>query len=197
MSSNPSQQAGQPAVCSLRPEDSLAIYGSAPEEPKKERLVEFFAYETIGVCGTGCWGLHAHLKADGDIRPYEEGNGKPYERPRHFFGKSTGFLSTKILPELSGVPFSNVVLAYCHGFHPSAIRVSRGEVCCDALGGRITIYLTEDDKVDRIVQEISVLYGSGADVAMGVRSLKEGSTPPSSTGGSVMHTAALDRVKFD
>jgi len=204
--------------CRMPPEVEKQVYGhrrSTPFDPSKflgkhpvenvqakppDSLVEFYAYEIPPGAEIDLSEMIAHCKATGDIDHYRnQHNGAHFERPKSRQAHSSGYTVTKILPELKGTPYSNLILGYCWGFNPSAIRISHGEVCCDAMTGRITIFLDKDDKVDFIEQEIPVLYGSGADLNEIRRDMQAGKeTPAKRTAGQCIgHTAALARCDFD
>ena len=114
----------------------------------------------------------AKLLATDDADYYKGGNGKSFKKP-----SSWGSTSIEILPFLKGLPFNNLIIAYVQGMHPSNIRVTHGTICCDSMNDRITIYLTEDNKVDRIDQEITVGYSTGFTVDGVLRALKNNTDP--------------------
>ena len=164
--------------------------------PKKDFQVGFYAYEKIAGVPEDLVPLAKKLTASDDIDEYADAsNGAWYHKPDE---ASLGYTSTKILPELTGIPLCNLVLAYCHAFKPSSIRVSKdGCVCTDALADRITIFLDDDGKVERITQEISILYGCGADVGSVLDAVKAGKEPPkTSSSGCIGHTAGLAKADF-
>lgn len=138
--------------------------------------------------------LGEKLLAKDDIQQYCEGNGAVCDEQ----GQHCGYTTTDILPELTGVPLSNLVLAYIWGFNPSAIRVSLdGGVCCDAFTGRVTIMCSREGIVERIYMEISLRYGSGSDVDRVLRSVKEGKPLPTEpAGGTIGHTSGIARANF-
>jgi len=114
------------------------------------------------------------LLDDCDTKRYIDAyNGSRYEPPY-----ITGHTDIKVLEFLNGLPFNNLTLAYIHGLHPSTIRVSHGCVCCDAMSNRVTIYLTEDDKIDYISQEIVVGYATGHVLYNVYKALKENRSVP-------------------
>lgn len=76
-------------------------------------------------------------------------------------GKRLGFTVLPILEFLKGKPWDEVALACVSAFHPSAIRVTRGECTLDAYEQRVTVYLDEDDKIESIEQEVTVSLPDG------------------------------------
>lgn len=70
--------------------------------------------------------LQAMLLAKDEIEKYRGATAKPYKSP----STNTGYTSITVLPELTGLPLSNLVLAYIHGLNPWSIRVSNGGTDC-------------------------------------------------------------------
>jgi hypothetical protein len=112
------------------------------------------------------------LLSTDDADRYRGGNGKPYESPDVYGGTTI-----EVLEFLKGMPFNNLIMAYVHGLKPSNVRVSYGEICCDAMNGRVTIFLTEDNKIRRIDQEINTGYGMGFLIDNVKRSIQDGTDP--------------------
>ncbi len=158
--------------------------------------IEFYAYEGGSESPEAerkrMQELAEKLRASDDIEQYHTMQGFSYTPP----SSTTGYTTTDILPELTGVPLSNIVLAYVHAFHPTEIRVSYGEVYCTAMRGRVTICCNDEKKVTRIYQEIEILYGCGAEVGGNLRAIKENLPAPESTPRTIGHTSALARANF-
>jgi hypothetical protein len=70
--------------------------------------------------------------------------------------KRVGFLTVNVLPELVGRQFDEAALGMIHSLRPSIIRVSRGEVLCDAFAWRVTVWVTPDDQIIEVTQEVEV-----------------------------------------
>lgn len=110
---------------------------------------------------------------DDTIRYKEAYNGTWYEPPNAY-----GSLTIEVLEFLKGLPFNNLTLAYIHGLRPSTIRVSHGCICCDSMPNRVTVYLDDSDKIEKISQEINVGYGTGHVVANVYEALKNNKQIP-------------------
>ena len=105
-----------------------------------------------------------------DANRYRDDCGIKFQSPVEHYGYTTA----KLLPELTGQPWNNLALSLVSGFQPTYIRVTAGEVTCDARGGRITVYLDPADNmtIRSIHQEITVLGGMGATVNAALRKQK-------------------------
>lgn len=78
-----------------------------------------------------------------------------------------GWCVLPVLHFLWGRPWDDAAKNCLRSLRPSSVRTSRGEIKSDARCWRVTVYLTEDDRVERIDQEVEVeLVGCrfGADV---------------------------------
>ena len=64
-----------------------------------------------------------------------------------------GNRSMNVLPQLIGRKWDNCALAWVHTLRPSKIRVSTGELYCDAHMWRVTIIVDENDIIQSIMQE--------------------------------------------
>lgn len=160
------------------------------ERDKKEHLLEFFAYETIGCAGTDIGALNRRLKEKDAAEYYKGGNGKKLEHCG-----VEGVASIEVLEFLKGMPFDNLIVAWLYSLHPSMIRVSYGEVCCDSYTDRVTVWLNADDTVEKITQEVVVGYGCGYDIEQITQARKRG-TEPQPAPSVIGHTAGLARVDF-
>lgn len=107
-----------------------------------------------------------------DAERYIGGHGTPYDH-----GWPVGHTTINVLQFLYGLPFDNLVMAYVHALRPSMIRASRGEVTTDSFPWRVTILLTQDDKVWSISQEVEVAYASGFDVSEALKAAKKKANP--------------------
>lgn len=68
-----------------------------------------------------------------------------------------GYMAINVLPDLWGRPWDDVALGYVHALRPSQLRVVRGGTQADAWTWRVTVWLEDDDKtVKRIQQEVEV-----------------------------------------
>ena len=71
--------------------------------------------------------------------------------------KSIGWSSIPVLEFLNGLPWDDLALGFLHAVNPSCIRVTDGCTKCDAITGRVTVYLKEDSKtIKKITQEVRV-----------------------------------------
>lgn len=84
-------------------------------------------------------------------KDYENGNGAPYEPIDH-----RSFLSIRVLEFLNGRPWDDLALNLVHSLRPSSIRVTTGEVKCDARTWRVTVYVSKDNIIQKIRQEVEV-----------------------------------------
>lgn len=160
------------------------------ERDKKEHLLEFFAYETIGCADINIGELDRRLKGKEDADYYRGGNGKRLEHCG-----CEGVTSIEVLEFLKGMPFDNLIVAWLYALHPSTIRVSYGEVCCDSFRDRVTVWLKEDDTVEKITQEVTVGYGSGYNIEQITQARKRG-VEPKPAPSVIGNTAGLERVDF-
>ena len=149
------------------------------------------------------------LQSLDDVYPYIEGNGKAYVAP----GPYSGYTVIDVLPELTGLPLNNLVMAHVVALRPSAVRVSWGEVCCDARTWRVTIHVDPVIKttrsvsksttplraiVTKITQEVQVGYASGSDIALMLHHAKEGTAPPKeiTRGGAIGDMSRIAQADF-
>jgi len=160
------------------------------ERDKEKHLLEFFAYETVGVAGTDIGALNRRLKEKDDAEYYKGGNGKRLEHCG-----CEGVTSIEVLEFLKGLPYDNLIVAWLYSLHPSVIRVSYGEVCCDSYRDRVTVWLNADDTVQKITQEVTVGYGCGYDIEQITEARKRGSEPVPFS-GVIGNTKGLERVDF-
>lgn len=86
--------------------------------------------------------------------------GIPFQVPT----SSSGFTEIPVLEFLEGLPLTNLVFVAVAGLHPAKIQVvpHDGFVTTDSQPQRVTIWLTEDGRVNYIHQEVKVLYSYGA-----------------------------------
>ncbi len=117
-----------------------------------------------------------------------------------------GFTVLRVLQFLEGLPFDNLAIAYIHALQPTCIRATFGCVTCDAVTGRVTVFLDRsegfDDKVKKptptirkIEQEVQVLFGSGYDVGRNLE-WRKGGKPPKAMATTFAHRKALERCDF-
>ena len=120
--------------------------------------------------------LAAKLTATDEVDKYRGSCGTAYTSPEHSRG---GYITMTILPELTGLPVCNALLAYLDAFKPRAIRIGNEMTCTQSLlGNRITVWTDEHDKVTSIDFGTGVLWGTGFDVRMAVEALKKGEPAP-------------------
>jgi hypothetical protein len=62
----------------------------------------------------------------------------------------------EVLPCLKGKKWNEVALAYVHSLRPTSIRVTKGETKLDARTWRVTVYVDNNDTIERIEQEVEV-----------------------------------------
>lgn len=156
-----------------------------------QRCPAFFAWEEIGGADIDLSGLVAKLKSDDEVAPYKGHNGVPI-----IHCGVQGVTTIEVLPELVGLPFTNLVLAYLYALRPSTIRVSYGAVYADCHTWRVTVYLDATDKVTKIVQEVEIGYGCGYDVSQVLHHVKTGEEPVAFP-GVIGHVGGIARVDFE
>lgn len=170
-------------------------YELEKDTPKKKFEIEFYCYQTPLGTEIDLGPLIDKLASDDDTKRYEEyHNGCRFEKQ-----SSTGHTVIEVLPQLKGLPWNNLILAYLHAVRPSNIRVSRhGEICCDGQPWRVTVYLTLGSRIERIEQEVEVGYSSGADIDQIHRDVRAGRISVRSriAGQSIGNTDGLARVDF-
>lgn len=81
-----------------------------------------------------------------------------------------GYAELPVLPYLKGHPYNDLAKRLIHSLRPSVVRVSYGEVKCDAICWRVTVMLDKNHKIELITQEVEVGGGTGADL---YRDMKE------------------------
>lgn len=67
-----------------------------------------------------------------------------------------GYTLIDVLPFLWGKKLDETTLNFIHALRPSSLRITRGEVTCDAMTWRVTVIVDEDDIVEKIEQEVEV-----------------------------------------
>ncbi len=68
-----------------------------------------------------------------------------------------GSTTIRVLPELIGKPWNNGALNLVYGLRPSSVRVTHGEVYCDAHNWRVTIVVDEKTgTIAEITQEVVI-----------------------------------------
>lgn len=83
--------------------------------------------------------------------------GVPYEARRN----SCGYTSIEVLPFLKGKPWDRIALGFVHALRPSKIRVTQGEVTCDARMWRVTVTVDDSNVIKEITQEVEVALPNG------------------------------------
>lgn len=67
-----------------------------------------------------------------------------------------GYTVLHVLQELWGTPWNAAAANFLQCLRPSSVRVTTGEVTLDASTWRVTVFLTEDNRIQRIEQEVEV-----------------------------------------
>lgn len=83
---------------------------------------------------------------------YKIGNGIQFEE----FACIGGSESMVVSPQLAGEPWDDLALGLLHALEPNSIRISYGEIKCDARHKRITVFLNKDDTIRLIYMEVHV-----------------------------------------
>jgi hypothetical protein len=127
-------------------ESTLAIYAGdrlVKESPVPEGALERFRAQLLNEVRAGM--------PDPNYAGYFSPGGRPPEPP-----KRIGWLDVDVLPDLVGRKLDEAAFGMIHSLRPSIIRVSRGEVLCDAWPWRVTVWVTPDDRIIEITQEVEV-----------------------------------------
>ena len=72
------------------------------------------------------------------------------------FGCGSCWNVFQLLPELTGTKVSIGTIALVQAFGADSVRITTGEITCDACSGRATIYVDTDDIIRKIEMEIYV-----------------------------------------
>lgn len=76
--------------------------------------------------------------------------------------RSYGQTGIPVLGFLNGCEWDGLALSIVASIRPSSIRVTSGELTCNAHPGRVTVYLNEDGRtIRKIDQEVTVFGGCG------------------------------------
>ena len=95
---------------------------------------------------------------------YRTTHAETYEEPN-----SIGFTTVPCLTLLEGHPWDEVALAYVHALRPSCIRVTTDCVTLDGRIWRVTVYVTEENVIKSIEQEVEVGLPEGVHHAMALQ----------------------------
>ncbi len=68
----------------------------------------------------------------------------------------TGWKTIEVLGFLNGKPWDDLALGYVHALRPSSVRVTKGMIKLDACVWRVTVYISEDNIIRKIKQEVEV-----------------------------------------
>jgi len=85
------------------------------------------------------------------MKDYHSTHMVKYERPA-----SIGWTCVETLPFLIGRKWNQLALNYVHSLRPSSIRVTTGVVKLDAQSWRVTVYVDDNDIIEKIEQEVEV-----------------------------------------
>jgi hypothetical protein len=69
---------------------------------------------------------------------------------------SQSYVSIIVLDFLNGKPFDDIAKAYISGLNPTSVRIIYDSEHLDARTGRVTVYLDDNDIIEKISQEITV-----------------------------------------
>ena len=85
------------------------------------------------------------------------------------------FIVVEVLPEIVGLPWCHATMLYTLSLDPCAVRVTTGMMTCDAVSGRITVYVDDKDIITSIKMERKVgLPGMcGQDLSNEIKKLKQ------------------------
>lgn len=89
------------------------------------------------------------------MKDYHGNGGEAYNQNTDEFS-SFGFTSIPVLEFIWDRKWDAIALAYVHALRPSYIRVTTGNVHMDAKMGRVTVYVSDDDTILYIEQEVEV-----------------------------------------
>jgi hypothetical protein len=72
------------------------------------------------------------------------------------FEWSGGCNPISIAPQLIGRLWDDLALGILHAYNPTYIRVTEGDIKCDARLGRITVWVTDQNIIESIDQEVEI-----------------------------------------
>lgn len=120
-------------------------------EPSDRPKVGFMVYETIEDGSVPDYDADV-LESTEEADKYRSQHLVDYEPP-----KGHGFSVLPQLQELWGRPWNQYALNLVHSLRPSCIRVTNSGIKLDARTWRVTVYLEDDDRtIRRIEQEVQV-----------------------------------------
>ena len=99
-----------------------------------------------------------HMRSTSPDRAKETDAADMFRKDGKRAGKNgnTGFMVMPVLELLNGQPWNNLALNYIYTLNPTFIRATNGPMHCDAVPGRVTVILKEDNKtIDYVEQEVS------------------------------------------
>lgn len=91
------------------------------------------------------------------VEKYLSKGGLKYKPESQHFGWTT----IECLNFLKGNEWNEVALAYVHALNPSIIRVTHGEVFLNAHERRVTVYINNENRIQKIEQEVQVWLPDG------------------------------------
>lgn len=94
--------------------------------------------------------------------------GTEYELPTLLGGTTI-----PILEVLWGLPWGEIPLCFIRAVNPSYIRVTNGETKTDARPQRVTVYVDNNDVIERIEQEVTIAGGSGSEMGLKLKNAKD------------------------
>ena len=98
------------------------------------------------------------------------GSGKTYDGSE----QNKSYTTITMLPELTGKPWNNAALSLVSGLRPSRIRVSTGEIHCDSVRWRVTVYIDEKRNIKSIEQEVTIDLPRGVENAWHLDNIMRG-----------------------
>ena len=85
------------------------------------------------------------------MKDYRSTHMVSYEEPDEI-----SWTSIDCLPFLKGTEWNQTALNYVHALQPSSIRVTEGGIKLDSRCWRVTVYVTKDNIIESISQEVEV-----------------------------------------
>lgn len=138
--------------------------------------------------------LYAKMRGTDLVERYRHSQGVPWED-----ADASGFTVLPVLPQFNGKRLDNSVIAYIQTLQPTSVRITHGELTCDARTGRVTVHTelrADGEYIRRIEQEVSIGFSCGYHVQQMFHHLHEGAAYPKPMPKVIGDLSALDLGDF-
>ena len=110
---------------------------------------------------------------------------------------SSAYMVLEMLPWLKGKTWNNTSWGVVQGLRPSSVRVTTGEIKCDARYWRVTVYLEEDEVTIRKVTQEVVVKTHGINHGHNVQLFLEGKRVlRGGEGSAIINVAAVRKLEL-